>query len=465
MNTLKNIFLLLILIICISCEDFVEVDLPDHKVTRETVFNNDKIARSAMTGIYNQLFNTSFANGSNHSVTFLAGISSDNFKLTSNNQDIKEFYQNNITTLNNYNLELWSGAYNMIYMTNSVLEGLENSESLSADSHDDLEGEAKFVRAFTYFYLMSLYDEVPLILGTDYRVNSVASQNTQTETIEKVIADLLDAIDLLEEEYFEENRTRPNKFAAIALLAKVYQYVEDWEQAENYSDQLISQASQYELLDLDEVYLANSREAIWQISPIGWGSTFTHTREGNLFTYNPTTNTPVSLSDDFIDIWDTPTDLRYDKWIGVYTEESVNHYYPYKYKVDFDYSGGIIEEYSMVLRIAEQYLIRAEARAQQSKLQEAIADLDMIRQRAGLPLLSATNPGISQQALLEEILLERRKEFFAEWGHRWFDLQRFGKTSILNNKPNTVWQPEHRWFPIPENEIIKNPKLNQNDAY
>ncbi|MGO3238567.1 MAG: RagB/SusD family nutrient uptake outer membrane protein [Psychroflexus halocasei] len=465
MDTFKYTFLLFILAICSSCEDFVEVDLPDHKVTRETVFNNDKIARSAMTGIYNQLFNTSYANGGNHSVTFLAGISSDNFKLTTNNEDMREFNQNNITALNNYNLELWAGAYNIIYMTNSLLEGLENSESISDENRKSLEGEAKFVRAFTYFYLTNLYNEVPLILGTDYRINATASQNQQADIIEKIIDDLLDALDLLDENYLENNRARPNKAAANALLAKVYLYVEDWEKAENYSDKLISQASLYELLGHEEVFLANSREAIWQISPIGWGSTLTHTREGSIFIYDPTMNTPVIFSNDFMEIWGTSPDLRYDKWIGEYTQEGVSSYYSYKYKIAFDFSGAEIEEYSMVMRLAEQYLIRAEARAQQNKLQGAIADVDMIKQRAGLPLLSVTQPNISQQALLEEILLERRKELFAEWGHRWFDLQRFDQTSILNDKPNTVWQPEHRWFPIPENEILKNPKLNQNDAY
>ncbi len=81
------------------------------------------------------------------------------------------------------------------------------------------------------------------------------------------------------------------------------------------------------------------------------------------------------------------------------------------------------EENYVVLRLAEQYLIRAESRARQGKLIESISDINVIRTRAGLPNIAA----VAQEQVLDAILNERRTELFTEPGHRWFDLMRLGK--------------------------------------
>jgi len=454
------------LLLCVACEDFVEVELPNHKITSETVFNNDETARSAMQGIYNQLFNSSFANGGIQSVTFLSGVSADNFQLTTNVQEIREFGQNNITADNASNLSLWAGAYNVIYMANSLLEGIENNTDLSEEVKQSLEGEAKFVRAFSYFYLTNVYREVPLILQTDYQQNAVAPRDAQAAVYDQIVLDLYDAIELLPEAYTTGERTRPNRYAAMAFMARVYLYVEDWQQAADVSSQVISQASLYELLpNLDDLFLANSREAIWQISPLGWGGDFTHTREGNLFIQNATDNTPVALSNDFIEIWEDPQDLRRNHWIALFEGEGENLYYAYKYKVSYDASGGAITEYSMVMRLAEQYLIRAEARARMGNTAGAIEDLDKIRGRAGTPLLAEVQPNPSPEELLNLLLAERRKELFGEWGHRWLDLRRFGNAMPLEEKDVADWQANDWWYPIPQEERNKNPQLSQNEGY
>lgn len=455
-----------VILLCASCEDFVEVELPNHKITSETVFNSDETARSAMTGIYNQLFNSSFANGGIQSVTFLSGVSADNFKLTTNIQEIREFGENTITTDNPSNLGLWSGAYNMIYMTNSLLEGIENNAALSEEVKRSLEGEAKFVRAFSYFYLTNVYREVPLILQTDYQQNAVAPRDAQAVVYDQVVLDLLDAIELLPEEYVTGERIRPNQYAAMAFMARVYLYLEDWPQAAHMSSQVISQASLYELLpNVDGVFLANSREAIWQISPLGWGGSFAHTREGNLFIQNATNSTPVALSDDFMQQWEDPDDKRLNHWVGLFDEEGEPLYYPYKYKISYDASGGAIAEYSMVMRLAEQYLIRAEARAHMGNTTGAIEDFDKIRERAGIPLLAQVQPNPSPEEFLSLILAERRKELFGEWGHRWLDLRRFGNPTPLVEKEVADWQATDWWYPIPQKERNKNPQLSQNEGY
>ena len=465
-NQNTTLFFLSLLLILSACEDFIEVEIPNHKITSETVFSNDKTAHSAMTGIYNRLFNTSFSNGGSRSATFLTGLTADNFTVTSNTFQILEFGENAIEPSNSWNLDLWKGAYNMVYMVNAILENVTNSNALSEKTKKSLEGQAKFIRAFTYFNLTNLYGEVPLLLSTDYHKNATAGKSNIPAVFNQIIVDLEDAISLLEDDYPDGERTRPNIYAAMALLARTHLYLENWQQAEFYSSKVIDHDVLYKLLkNPNDVFLANSEEAIWQISPLGWGSSFTHTNEGNLFIPS-TTVTPIAvLSESFMNQWADQNDRRLESWVERFTSNNEILFYPHKYKIQYDASGGKISEYSMVLRLAEQYLIRAEANVHLGDLQNAIADIDKIRGRAEIALISESYPQINQSELMETILEERRKEFFAEWGHRWFDLKRLRKSFVLSQKPNTDWQETDIWFPIPANERLKNPNLTQNDGY
>src|SRR5690606_32221458 len=98
-----------------------------------------------------------------------------------------EFEQKEIIATNPSNLDLWSSAYNIIYMTNSLLEGLEKSKSITPEVHQRLQGESKFVRAFTYFYLVNLYGKVPLILTTNYQKNAIATRNSREDVFHFII--------------------------------------------------------------------------------------------------------------------------------------------------------------------------------------------------------------------------------------------------------------------------------------
>lgn len=448
----------------ICCEDFVEVDAPDHKIVSDKVFASDETAISAMTGIYNQLFTATFSRGWMESVTVLTGLSADELQLTRRTYlEFLEFEQNDIVPTNSYNLSLWSSAYNVIYMANALLDGLDRSNKISEETRSRLEGEAKFIRAFTYFYITNLYGEIPLLLGTDYRANAMAAQNSVEDVYHQIIVDLEDAMDLLEEGYINGERTHVNRFVAMGLLARVHLYLENWDLAENFSTQVLSNTATYEILeDHDQVFLANSKEAIWQISPLGGGGAATHTNEGNVFIIHPIFSffANLKLSDDFVASL-SAEDKRLTKWIGYH--EGSSAYYAYKYKIWN--STESVTEYSMVLRLAEQFLIRAEARAKMDNLNGAIADLDVIRQRSGTELLASTDPGIGREALLNSIHEERRKELFTEWGHRWFDLKRTAKAQEVLGPIKSYWEETDILFPIPEEERMKNPNLGQNPGY
>lgn len=447
-----------------SCEDFVEVDTPNYKLDSQAVFADEQAAKSALNGMFNQLFNTSFSGGGSQSVSYLAGLSADNFIVTSTTQDIIEFYQNNISTTNNFNLGLWSGSYNIIYQANALLEGIENNEDLSPELIMEIEGSARFVRAFTYFYLVNLYGDVPLILTRNYQENALANNTAKEDIYQQIISDLETASHLLNTTYTDGDRTRPNQYAALSILARVHLFLENWEKANEYSSQVLVN-NQYELLEnLDQVFLANSKEAIWQISPIGWGNSFSHTRDGNLLIKTPTSNTPVAFSRDFLETLNSTQDKRGENWIDEIEIQNDTLFYPFKYKIQFDASGEITE-YSMAVRLAEQYLIRAEANANMNKLQGAIEDINAIRERAGLSLIQASEIALTRNEVLDLIMKERRRELFTEWGHRWLDLKRYNLNAIIENKEDSNFNPNSWLFPIPASERMKNPNLSQNPGY
>lgn len=459
----KLIGISLSFLLLVSCEDWLEIEEPNTMIVSSEVFENDESAQSAMQGIYNQLYQASFSAGWLGSVSVLSELSSDNLEpIRSNSFVLMQYHQHDLQANNSYNQNLWDGAYNIIYMANALLEGLGNSH-ISPEVAKRLEGEGRFVRAFTYFYLVNLYGDVPLVLTTDYRRNAAAKRTPAAEIYQHILDDLEISIEFLEADYIMGERTYVNRYAAMALLARVHLYLGNWSLAETYSSEVIAQSSLYDLInDYDQIFLANSQEAIWQLSPLGSGTILTNTNEGSVFIINPIipSLSYVKLSMDFVDGLE-PGDRRRMHWVKYH--EGIEAYYAFKYKVQN--STDALTEYSMVLRLAEQYLIRAEARAQQNNLSGAIADLDKIRERAGLDLLSVTNPGISQEALLNEILKERRHELFTEWGHRWLDLKRTGKAEDVLAPNNPNWNSTDKLYPIPEEELMRNPNLIQNPGY
>lgn len=450
-----------------SCEDFVEVEPPNHKMVTETVFASDETAIAAVNGIYNELHTSAnFANGSTSSVTVLSGMSSDIFDTTSaTDMRYGPFSQNELSPGETpdaaANYELWSSAYSILYMANSILEGVAASDGISESVNKTIEGQVRFIRAFTFFYLTYLYGDVPLILSTDYRLNMVAGRDDSEKVMEQIMIDLEMALYLLEDkvDYPELERTQINLHVVKSFMARVHLYEQNWKKAEDLSTDVISQSSLYNVLeDPSQVFLKNSREAIWQISPVLSGFGFSFTKEGYFF--RGQNSSPVKLADDFVSSM-VFTDKRFTEWMGY--NENRDFYYPKKYK-DGN-SRNNVTEYSMVLRLAEQYLIRAEALTMQGNLGGAITDIDIIRSRAGLDLIVESNPSISQQALLDTIMIARKRELFAEWGHRWLDLKRTGTASAVLTPIKYQWEPTDVYYPIPNEEREKNPNLGQNNGY
>lgn len=453
-----NTAILIIAIIAIlsGCKKFLEIPPPKDSLIETEIFSNDNVATSALAGIYNKMATSGYASGGSGSISVLCGLSSD--ELIGYSAALKEFSGNQLTPTNtNIANTLWSNPYQTIYSTNAILEGLSKSVAVTPNTKSQIQGEALFIRAFVYFYLVNIYGAVPLNLSTDYRVNQIAPRSSTEDIYLQVIKDLLLAEKLLNDNYTTTERIRPNLSSVQALLSRTYLYLKEWSNAEMYATKVIQKNNQYDLVPLYAIFLKNSKEAIWQLMP----TANTNALEGNTFILTATP-TIASLNDDFVNNAFEVGDKRKLVWIKSFANTTGTYYYPFKYKVK---TATTPTEYSMVMRLAELYLIRAEARTELNNLSGSIEDIDKIRARAELPLVKNTMPGISKGDLKNLIQRERRVELFSEWGHRWFDLKRTGQSTIILSPKKANWQATDVNYPLPQTDLDRNPNLIQNEGY
>jgi hypothetical protein len=441
-----------------SCSKFLHVPDPNNQLLTSDVFSNDNSASSAIAGIYSDLMTSSNLRGN---ITILAGMSADELIPTNSfaTQSYIQFESNSLQVNNPDVSTTWSSIYPYIYDANACLQGIAASSGMSQSVKNQLTGEAKFIRAFCNFYLTNIFGPVPLILSTDYRVNSQLPQTPMQAVYKQIELDLKDAMQLLSGDYNFSNgeKTRPTRWAAIALLARVYLYEQNWEGASAMADTVIS-SNQYSLNpDLNAIFLMNSDEAIWQLFPVIPGI---DTHEGNLFIpFDNTTIPNFLLAGSLLNSFENG-DNRKSAWIDSTFVNGQTYYYPYKYKVS---GGDMMTEYYMVLRFAEQYLIRAEALAHLNQITASVTDVNVIRERAGLQSLPVN---ITADSCLAAISHERQIEFMAEFGHRWFDLKRTATAdAILGPLKNGNWQPYDTLWPIPLSQLNANPFLTQNSGY
>lgn len=442
----------------ISCEDFVEVDLPETQLTGPVVFQNEATATAALSDIYARMRENGVISGNVDGLSLLLGLYTDDLEYYgSGASPMNGFYNHSLIPSNENVSSLWRYSYSQIYAVNALLEGVAGATEISPEAQNQLRGEALFLRAILHFYAAILYGDIPYITTTDYEVNAQVSRMPLQTLYEKIITDLQEAKALLTQEYAVPERVRVNRAAAQALLARAYLYQEQWSLAELEATEVINHTGAYSLAtDLDAAFLNNNPSTIWQLHP---GIAGSNTWEGRLFIFTDGPPPIAAASEHLVAAFET-NDLRKEHWLKEVTTGTTSWYHPYKYKLNVNTGGS--QEYSIILRLEEQYLIRAEARARLGNISGAQADLNTIRNRAGLN----DTPAATQQEVLETILQERRLEFFSELGHRWFDLKRTGEAAAVLGPIKPGWQNRSLLLPLPETELILNPNLEpQNPGY
>lgn len=456
------------LLLITSCNKLLDAGSPADKVTTPQVYANDSLAQAALIGVYYKMM-YSFGPFNGYMSRY-CGLAADELNRTTTLEADQPFLTNTIPVDNATVYLFWTNIYLYIYQCNDLIEGLTGSKTLTPTLKNQLLGEAYFLRAFSYFYLVNLFGDVPLAISTDYTKNATKPRTPVTEVYDQMIADLITAKDLLPNKYVTTTdssvRVRVNHLAAQALLARVYLYKEQWSNAAEEATAVI-ESGVYQLeTDLAQTFRYNSKEAILQFMTIM--DTY-NTAEGGMFVPIVPNSRPAFFLTDSLMNKIEPGDAR-RLWIRTVNSGGKQYNSPYKYKLN---TNTPREEYNMVLRLAEQYCIRAEARAMLDQLPDAVSDLNKVRKRAGLPDLTTITT--TSQALVA-IEQERRVEFFAEWGHRWFDLKRLpartathpGEKRIDEVMPlcrPTTWVSTAALWPIPKDERLRNPALAQNEGY
>lgn len=457
-NVVKGAIIIMMLLTTYGCDSFVEVELPSGQLTTATVFKDRATTDAAMVSIYASLRDAGMLTGNSVSITTKMGAYTDelNYYGISSGTTLN-FYNNTLLPTNPQVVTWWRTAYSQIYAANSVIQGVTASTSLANADKNQFIGEALFVRSLLHFYLMNLYGDVPYVTETDYQQNSTIGRTSANLLYSKIIEDLKTSYSLLPEGYLNADRTRPNKAVAMALLSRVYLYSKAWAEASDAASSLINNTGTYKWeSNLSKIFLKESTVTIWQYKPTLEGQNSAEGASMILLTGPPA---DVALNPNFVNAFEIG-DQRKQTWIGSVSKGASTWYFTNKYKIKVKTTTST--EYSILFRLAEQYLIRAEARAQQGNLTGAKEDLNKIRQNAGLGNTTA----VSQQEILDAIMNERRFELFTESAHRFFDLKRNGQLDSKLTGVKNGWNSTDGLLPIPESELTLNPSLlPQNPGY
>ncbi|SKD00852.1 RagB/SusD domain-containing protein [Chitinophaga ginsengisegetis] len=453
-------FLLPLLFWMAGCKKLIEIPAPENQLTTPEVFTDSASVNSAVSGLYSYMYNWRNVEGSPYKsfITTLSSLTADETYYFSGNR-YPQFEQNAIPVADTRNLQLWADSYTAIYMANNILENINMLDKSSQGYRNQITGEAKFMRALCNFYLTDMFGDVPIILTTEVSKTALLPKSPQANVYNQIVADLKSAQELLYEDYIGTGaRSRVNKFAAIALLSRVYLYMNKYPEAEAAASLVIGKNAFYRLETIDRVFLRSSSEAIFQFNADQNNATYV-ARD-----FLPAAGTGMPnfvVRDNLLSAFEL-NDLRKSNWIGKVAYGGKDYYYPNKYK-----QTGVIppaaasKEDDLVLRLTEQYLIRAEARAQQENIVGAKEDLNKIRFRANLPDVNL----VSKAQMLAYIAHERQVELFCEWGHRWFDLKRTNKATEVLAPLKPTWKATAVLFPVPQQAINSNKNLVQNQGY
>jgi hypothetical protein len=474
MKKYKNIaFASLLMLLVWSCSDndFLNVDSRERIEAQDSEENYTP--EQFLTGVYGMFTDWDYA------FSFLAvtEIISDNADKGSSPGDTgadKNLFDELTFTSTAPSLrDMWRRWYKTIGRATQSIEYTENYGLTDETYKNRLIGEAKFLRAICYFWLVRGWGDVPL------QHISADTRAPKEEVYAFIEQDLKDAMAVLPNSYSESDLGRATKGAAQGLLSKVYLYEKKWQDAYDAANEVItSPAYGYELLDdysmIWRVEGENSSESLFEIqargdSPAhgiqqysqtqgargttGWGWGFNTPSENLLKAFNDEGD--VIRRDATIMFRNT---TLYDGYELGNTENPMYNYKAYSSK---NKGAGDTDKNIRYLRLGEIYLIKAEAANELGQTTQALGALNEVRRRVDLPDVTTTN----KEELRKAIWKERRLELAFEHD-RWFDLIRTGqaKDAMTANGKNFV-VGKHELFPIPDQQRIDTPDMTQNPGW
>jgi hypothetical protein len=408
-------------------------------------------------------------------ITEIVSDNADKGSSTSDTGSDKDLLDNLTYTSTAGSIEaMWEHWYKTIGRATQAIEYTEEYGLTDEDYKNRLIGECKFLRALNYFYLVRGWGAIPI------QESDLVERASVDDVYAYIEQDLLDAIETLpkKSEYDSDDLGRATKGAAQALLAKVYLYQEDWQNAYDYANAVINSGEYALESDYSVLWRASSEngdESIFEFQArgestahgvqqysqtqgargtSGWGWGFNVPSEDLLNAFNDEGDT---IRRDATIIFAGET-----LWDGREVSESVeNPRYNEKAYSSANAGDSDTDKNIRYLRFGEVYLIKAEAANELGETSTALSALNTIRERVYLEDVSTTN----QDDLREKIWNERRLELAFEHD-RWFDLNRTGQAyEIMTALGLPFVQGQHELFPIPENQLIETPDMEQNPGW
>jgi starch-binding outer membrane protein, SusD/RagB family len=475
-----------------TCGDFLDQQ-PQAVLNSKTFFTTEENAVMAVNAIYDKL-NKRYT--SNRSLWVMNDVSTPDTETLSAEAPISIIDNFTFGTTSEDIDHLWIECYEAIARANLAIKYIPGI-SMNENTKSTLVGEARFLRGWFYFILVTTYGQVPLVLEPiDPRDKETLTQNKASfEKIYKAIQDdFHHAEDVLPWKYNEGNTGRATKGAAKAYLAKAYLFTEMWTEAALKAGEVIDEAENngtYELLTSfrEATWMKNSKESVFEMQSIAGTSGWEDENEGNSITawHRPTCIGgwglhfgTQGLADAFED-----GDPRKNYTLlapGEYYDGKImpegclppNSFALLKLMGDPAFGDGMNANAAQnfcFMRLAEVYLMKAEAEAEDNNLVAAEQALEKVRSRARndamavpgtLPVLT----GLSQENLIEAIRHERRVELASEM-KRFPDLRRWGILAEVNQADGKPFvEGKHEYFPIPQSQIdLSEGNLDQNDGY
>ena len=480
--------LILLAGLAVSCEDFLDTKPISNGVLEPSdeeggpIYATAAELESALAGTYGDFKNEYFmldyfVNGDAQSDNaYAGGDDPDNFQLRGYDIDP-----------NNDNVSRdWRYLYAMIGKANRVYNNADavTDAALTTQRRNEIKGESAFIRAYCYFQMVQLWGEVPLVVQEVVSINPgnieeiypllFPARATVPEIYTQIVADLEYA--LANVRTTAPNKEFATKGAANALLAKVYATMEphDWNKVNTYCDAVIaggySLVAEYsDLWAMNNNANENTTESILEINCINWdagGNWGVYMFDGTDWKkFNTPTNDLVEAYEAEGDDIRLNANVKFADVTGVWTDQywPLNNY-PFIGKYQ-DFSGA---QNFILIRLADIMLLKAEALNELNQVSEAAELVNEIRARVDLDPTEAD----TQAEMRLAIEHERRLELAFE-GHRWYDLKRTGRAiDVINALKNGSGvslgynlTPEKMFWPIPQQELDKNDKLEQNSGY
>ncbi|WAC09508.1 RagB/SusD family nutrient uptake outer membrane protein [Dyadobacter pollutisoli] len=383
--------------------------------------------------------------------------------------------------------QIWQACYGGIEKANWVIAKVPNA-TMDETRKKQILGEAYFLRAFYHWFLTKNFGDIPIKITPSYtEEEALTAKSPKADVYKQIYADLDLATSAGLPSFPSVVKGRASNEAALALYAKAALYNEDWAKALEKAKATIATNKHALLPNVVDVYRYDNEDAArlenifaYEVDPVSPGlghqlvglcgpagsaaPAYARTSFGSMFAYQSFFN-----SFDPADKRRTLLDTNYiDKAGKIVPQKSIT---------PITTQGVLIKKYQdpvstiglipniPILRMPDVYLIAAEAEARLNGPTAAAYEyVNMVRNRAGLPNLKA---GLAKDAFIEAVLQERAWEFFAE-GDRWYDLTRTGKfLTVIPKAVNSVYPvrnvtPKNKYFPIPQDEINANSKLEQN---